>query len=100
MSERSNFWIFDRPLLPLTSRHQRNKLKLDDVPKLPEWQRLRLQHTSNDMSVPNLVIRRPSVVQGVPIDYLGIRKNSGGEAVVRATLVLASFFLKLNPSGA
>jgi hypothetical protein len=36
-------------------RHQRNKLKLDDVPKLPEWQRLRLQHCSNDMSVPNLV---------------------------------------------
>ena len=46
-------------------RHQRNKLKLDDVPKLPEWQRLRYQHTSsNDMSVPNLVIRRASVVQG------------------------------------
>jgi hypothetical protein len=58
-------------------RHQRNKLKLDDVPKLPEWQRLRLQHCSNDMSVPNLVIRRASVVQGHGDIFQ--RKNSGGK---------------------
>lgn len=44
-------------------RHQRNKLKLDDVPKLPEWQRLRLQHCSNDMSVPNLVIRDQKLIK-------------------------------------
>ena len=61
----------------MDSRHQRNKLKLDDVPKLPEWQRLRLQHCSNDMSVPNLVIRRASVVQGHGDIFQ--RKNSGGE---------------------
>ncbi len=41
----------------MSYRHQRNKLKLDDVPKLPEWQRLRLQHNNHDVSVPNLVIR-------------------------------------------
>ena len=51
-------------------RHQRNKLKLDDVPKPPEWQRLRHQHSVTSMgaempAVPNLVIRRPSVVAGV-----------------------------------
>ena len=60
-------------------RHQKNKLKLDDVPKLPEWQRLRYQHSSVDMTVPNLVIRRASVVQG-PLGYdLMGRKNSAGE---------------------
>ena len=62
------------------SRHQRNKLKLDDVPKLPEWQRLRLQHCSNDMSVPNLVIRRASVVQGHGDIFQ--RKNSGGKIYI------------------
>ena len=52
-------------------RHQRNKLKLDDaVPKPAEWQRLRHQHSVASMAaempaVPNLVIRRPSVVAGV-----------------------------------
>ena len=59
-------------------RHQKNKLKLDDVPKLPEWQRLRYQHSSVDMNVPNLVIRRASVVQGpMGYDHMG-RKNSAG----------------------
>ena len=59
-------------------RHQKNKLKLDDVPKLPEWQRLRYQHSSVDMTVPNLVIRRASVVQGpMGYDHMG-RKNSAG----------------------
>ena len=57
-------------------RHQRNKLKLDDVPKLPEWQRLRQQHATADIAVPNLVIRRPSLVQGPGGDYS--RKLSGG----------------------
>lgn len=61
-------------------RHQRNKLKLDDVPKLPEWQRLRHQHSSNDMSVPNLVIRRASVVQGTAMDIMG-RKNSAAASI-------------------
>ena len=57
--------LYDNSIISSSLRHQRNKLKLDDVPKLPEWQRLRYQHTSsNDMSVPNLVIRRASVVQG------------------------------------
>ena len=60
-------------------RHQRNKLKLDNVPKLPEWQRLRHQHSSADMSVPNLVIRRASVVQGPAFDLMG-RKNSAGKS--------------------
>ena len=51
-------------------------MKLDDVPKLPEWQRLRYQHSSADMNVPNLVIRRASVVQGpAGYDLMG-RKNS------------------------
>ncbi len=60
-----------------TFRHQRNKLKLDDVPKLPEWQRLRHQHSSADMSVPNLVIRRASVVQGAsPLEAIMGRKGS------------------------
>ena len=60
-------------------RHQRNKLKLDDVPKLPEWQRLRHQHSSADVAVPNLVIRRASVVQGpMGFDHSG-RKNSAGD---------------------
>ena len=58
-------------------RHQRNKLKLDDVPKLPEWQRLRQQHATADISVPNLVIRRPSLVQGPGGDQYP-RKLSGG----------------------
>ncbi|TRY61045.1 hypothetical protein TCAL_08271, partial [Tigriopus californicus] len=57
--------------------HQRNKLKLDDAPKLPEWQRLRLLHSSNDVSVPDLYVRRASVVQGIPNSFAG-RKNSGG----------------------
>lgn len=52
-------------------------MKLDNVPKLPEWQRLRHQHSSADMSVPNLVIRRASVVQGPAFDLMG-RKNSAG----------------------
>jgi hypothetical protein len=69
----------------LTCRHQRNKLKLDDVPKLPEWQRLRLQHSSNDMSVPNLVIRRASVIQGHG-DIYQARKNSGGKMTKDDTL--------------
>ena len=51
-------------------RHQRNKLRLDDVPKLPEWQRLRHQHSSTDMTVPNLVIRRASLVPA-PHDLTG-----------------------------
>lgn len=67
-------------MFDVIDRHQRNKLKLDDVPKLPEWQRLRLQHSSNDMSVPNLVIRRASVVQGLPADFHSShRKNSAGK---------------------
>ncbi|CAB4059969.1 SCYL2 [Lepeophtheirus salmonis] len=61
-------------MFDVIDRHQRNKLKLDDVPKLPEWQRLRYQHSVSDVSVPNLIIRRPSVVQG-PSD-LYYRKNS------------------------
>lgn len=52
------------------NRHQRNKLRLDDVPKLPEWQRLRHQHSSADMTVPNLVIRRASLVPA-PHDLTG-----------------------------
>lgn len=67
-------------------RHQRNKLKLDDVPKLPEWQRLRQQHAAADISVPNLVIRRPSLVQGPGGEYgshPGSRKLSGGILVCR-----------------
>ena len=63
------------------NRHQRNKLKLDDVPKLPEWQRLRQQHAAADISVPNLVIRRPSLVQGPGGEFgshPGSRKLSGG----------------------
>ena len=66
----------------LEYRHQRNKLKLDDVPKLPEWQRLRQQHGTADITVPNLVIRRPSVVQGPGGEYgmsPGMRKLSGGK---------------------
>ena len=60
-------------------RHQRNKLKLDDVPKLPEWQRLRQQHTANDnVAIPNLVIRRPSLVQGPGGDQYP-RTLSGGK---------------------
>ena len=54
----------------LLYRHQRNKLRLDDVPKLPEWQRLRHQHSSTDMTVPNLVIRRASLVPA-PHDLTG-----------------------------
>ena len=51
---------------------------MDDVPKLPEWQRLRHQHSAADMSVPNLVIRRASVVQG-PLGYnlMGFKESSG-----------------------
>ena len=64
-------------------RHQRNKLKLDDVPKLPEWQRLRQQHSTADISVPNLVIRRASLVQGPGGEYP--RKLSGG---IHSTWVL------------
>ena len=76
---------------------------------MPEWQRLRLQHSNQDVSVPNLVIRRykliaipkckfsamtvfihirPSVVQGIPADFLAghhshhsSRKNSGASVV-------------------
>ncbi|XP_023332600.1 SCY1-like protein 2 isoform X2 [Eurytemora carolleeae] len=45
-------------------RHQRNKLKLEgDLPKSVESLRLRSDRYS-DVSIPNLVIRRPSVVQG------------------------------------
>ena len=62
----------------ISFRHQRNKLKLDDVPKLPEWQRLRQQHATADISVPNLVIRRPSLVQGPGGECPGSRKLSGG----------------------
>ena len=68
------FW----KLLCFVYRHQRNKLKLDDVPKLPEWQRLRQQHATADISVPNLVIRRPSLVQGPGGECPGSRKLSGG----------------------
>lgn len=67
-------------MFDVVDKHQRNKLKLDDVPKLPEWQRLRHQHSTADMMVPNLVIRRASVVQG-PLGYdhlTGGRKNSAG----------------------
>ena len=62
----------------LCSRYQRNKLKLDDVPKMPEWQRIRLLHSSNDVSVPDLYVRRASVVQGLPGGFMG-RKSSGGQ---------------------
>ena len=67
-------------------RHQRNKLKLDDVPKLPEWQRLRQQHQTNDMSVPNLVIRRPSLVQGPGGDQTP-RKVSGGKNIILLIII-------------
>ena len=79
------------------SRHQRNKLKLDEVPKPAEWQRLRHQHSVASMgtaeampAVPNLVIRRPSVVQttGNVIGLAalkGIRKN---RSVGRLTMYL------------
>ena len=76
------------------SRHQKNKLKLDDVPKLPEWQRLRYQHTSADMTVPNLVIRRASVVQG-PLGYdLMGRKNSAGKFHILAYIIKGTLISK------
>ena len=46
------------------------------MPKLPEWQRLRHQHSSADMTVPNLVIRRASLVQGAG-DLLGRKVPAG-----------------------
>jgi len=46
-------------------RHQRNKLRLDgEMPKSPESYRLKYDRPTESMSIPNLVIRRPSVVQG------------------------------------
>lgn len=68
-------------MFDIIDKHQRNKLKLDDAPKLPEWQRLRLLHSSNDVSVPDLYVRRASVVQGIPGSFAG-RKNSGAASVV------------------
>ena len=71
---RSKYYFF------FSKRHQRNKLKVDDVvPKLPEWQRLRQQHNSSaDVLVPNLVIRRASVVQGtVGLDANGQKNHAG-----------------------
>ena len=65
-------------------RHQRNKLRLDDVPKLPEWQRLRHQHSTTDMTVPNLVIRRASLVPGAPNDLTG-RKIPNSTSNVQTT---------------
>ena len=75
-------------------------MKLDDVPKLPEWQRLRQQHSqSNDIGcVPNLVIRRPSLVHGPGGEQYTWKLSGGNQIcffVYRSSVSLKSFFLNL-----
>ena len=56
------------------------------MPRPPEWQRLRHQHSVTSMgaempAVPNLVIRRPSVVAGVGCgagNIIGLAGLKGG----------------------
>ena len=52
-------------MLDHIDKHQRNKLKGDlvDLPKQPECLKLRTERGLETMAIPNLVIRRPSVVQ-------------------------------------
>ena len=45
-------------------RHQRNKLRLDgSIPKSPDSYQMKHDQPTEGMAIPNLVIRRPSVVQ-------------------------------------
>lgn len=52
-------------MLDHIDKHQRNKLKGDlaELPKQPECLKLRTERGLETMAIPNLVIRRPSVVQ-------------------------------------
>ena len=51
-------------MLDHIDKHQRNKLKGDlDLPKQPECLKLRTERGMDSMAIPNLVIRRPSVIQ-------------------------------------
>ena len=48
------------------SRHQRNKLRLDgSIPKSPDSYQMKYDKPTEGMAIPNLVLRRPSVVQVV-----------------------------------
>ena len=53
-----------RVMLDHLDEHQRNNLKGDlDLPKQPECLKLRTERGMDSMAIPNLVIRRPSVIQ-------------------------------------
>ena len=46
------------------SRHQRNKLRLDgSIPKSSDSYKMKYDQPTEGMAIPNLVLRRPSVVQ-------------------------------------
>ena len=46
------------------SRHQRNKLRLDgSIPKSSDFYQMKYEKPTEGMAIPNLIIRRPSVVQ-------------------------------------
>ena len=53
-------------MLDHVDRHQRNKLKNEgEVLKSPDHYRIKYERQLDSMAIPNLVIRRPSVVQVV-----------------------------------